>query len=48
MTDTHQKILSKTLWTIADQFCGSVNADDFLANKRHLLHLPWTVPKDAT
>jgi type I restriction enzyme M protein len=29
MTDTKQKQLGKTLWSIADQLRGAMNADDF-------------------
>ncbi len=29
MTDTNQKQLGKTLWNIADQLRGAMNADDF-------------------
>ena len=29
MTDTDQKQLGKTLWNIADQLRGAMNADDF-------------------
>ena len=29
MTDTNQKQLGKTLWGIADQLRGAMNADDF-------------------
>ncbi len=29
MTENNQKQLGKTLWTIADQLRGAMNADDF-------------------
>jgi type I restriction enzyme M protein len=29
MTETNQKQLGKTLWAIADQLRGAMNADDF-------------------
>ena len=29
MTDTNQKQLGKTLWSIADQLRGAMDADDF-------------------
>ena len=29
MTDTNQKQLGNTLWSIADQLRGAMNADDF-------------------
>lgn len=29
MTEQNQKHLGKALWSIADQLCGAMNADDF-------------------
>ena len=35
MTDTHQKQLGNTLWSIADQLRGAMDADDF-RDYRHI------------
>jgi type I restriction enzyme M protein len=41
MTDTNQKQLGSTLWSIADQLRGAMDADDFrdymLSFRKHLI-----------
>jgi len=41
MTDTNQKQLGKTLWGIADQLRGAMNADDFRDYMLSFLFLRW-------
>lgn len=40
MTDTHQKKLDSTLWGIADQLRGAMDADGF-RNSTMTFLLPW-------
>ena len=51
MTETNQKQLGNTLWSIADQLRGAINADDFrdymlwFLFLRYLLDNSETAPK---
>lgn len=41
MTEQHQKQLGNTLWSIADQLRGAMNADDFRDYMLSFLFLPY-------